>query len=282
MTEASGETLRTAQVNGIYQALGRFITEFSRMVSAMETSLCFCVGGNQQLFLAVTAELTADPLARAWRSIMSQTTDLTDTDQTILSSIHGEVVHLIQVRNNWSHGTWFVGYGNDLTTDWSQAWLHRHKNSSKGLVVPSDLETLPTADYIEQVASHTEFMTQVVLDFGINVQLLRNGTTTTRPSDRIRVIKVDDRRQFQMSSNGITWKSSSIPVRAGRPSVDGSLGLRPGPHVQCHRPGCITLGSLSDLQTFVWWRPGFIGTRELRDTDARIVSCPMEVMFDQR
>ncbi len=213
MTEPSRETGRLAQMNEIYQALGQFLVEFSRMVSAMESDLYFAVGGNQHLFWSVTAELTADPLARAWRSIMAQSTDLTEDDRKVLSGICGEITDLITLRNDWSHGTWYVGYGNESTDDWSRAALQRFKNSSKGLMTPSDLEVLPTAAYIKDVAEHAAFITQAIFDFGANVRLLRDKRTRTHPSNRIRVTKNDGRRQFQMSSNGTDWQSSEMPLR---------------------------------------------------------------------
>jgi hypothetical protein len=184
------------------------------MVDAMETGLYFSVGGNQHLFFAVTAELTAYPLAQAWRSIMSESKDLTDDDRKVLSGIHGEVSNLIQLRNDWSHGTWFVGYGNDSTSDWSRAALHRFKNSSKGLSSPDNLETLPDAAYIKAVSLHVKFLAQAIFDFGTNVHLLRDGRTTTYPSNRIRIKKEAGRRQFQMSSNGRDWQISQMPLRS--------------------------------------------------------------------
>jgi len=78
MTEPVDKTVRMAQTNEIYQALGQFFVQFSRMVHAMEADLFFMVGGSQQLLRAITAELTADPLARAWRSVVTQVTDLSD------------------------------------------------------------------------------------------------------------------------------------------------------------------------------------------------------------
>jgi hypothetical protein len=217
LTEETHETARMAQVNQIHQALGQFVVEFSRMVHTMESDLYFSVGGNQHLFFAVTAELTADPLARAWRSIMSESPDLTDEDRKILSNIHAEVVALIQLRNDWSHGTWFVGYGNE-SSEWSRAILERFKNSSKGLTRPSELDSTPTAGYILDVASHVKFVTQAVMDFGANVHLLRDKATSTHPTGRIRIAKIEGRRQFQMSSNGVDWQSSQMPLRSTQPS----------------------------------------------------------------
>jgi hypothetical protein len=135
---------------------------------------------------AGAAELTADPLARAWRSVMAESTDLTEDDRKVLSGIQAEITDLIKLRNDWSHGTWFVGYGTEA--EWSRALLHRFKNS-KGLVTPSDLEVLPTAEYITDVASHTAFITQAIFDFSGNVRLLRDKGTGAHPADRIRIIK---------------------------------------------------------------------------------------------
>jgi hypothetical protein len=216
MTEDTEETIRTARVNQIHQAVGQFVVEFSRMVHTMESDLYFSVGGNQHLFFAITAELSADPLARAWHSVMSESPDLTDEDRKVLSNIHAEVVDLIQLRNDWPHGTWFVGYG-ESDGDWSQALLHRFKNSSKGLTTPSKLNSTPTAAYISDVASHVKFLTQAVMDFGANVHLLRDKVTTTHPTDRIKISKIEGRRQFQMSSNSVDWKSSKMPLRSTSP-----------------------------------------------------------------
>jgi hypothetical protein len=215
LTEGYTESIRTAQINEIYQALGHFVVEFSRTVDNMQTDLYFSVGGNQHLFFAVTAELTADPLARAWRLIMSESPELAAEDRKILSGIHAEVTDLIQLRNDWSHGAWFVGYGDE--GDWSQAWLHRFKNSSKGLTRPDGLDDAPTASYIHSVASHTKFVAQAIMDFGANVHLLRDKTTKKHPTDRIKISKADGCRQFQMSTNGVDWQSSQMPVRSTRP-----------------------------------------------------------------
>jgi hypothetical protein len=214
LTESSSETDRTVYMNQIYEALGRFVVEFSRMVAAMEHGLYFAVGGNQHLFFAVTAEITADPLARAWRSIMAESQDLKEDDRKVLSDIYKEIVDLIRLRNDWSHGTWYVGYGKS-TDDWSKAALDRFKNSSTGFARSSSVEGLPTAEYINAVAAHTVFVAQLIFDFETNVHLLRDKSTTKHPSDRIHVVKEDGRRRFQMSSGGIDWRSSAMPSRSG-------------------------------------------------------------------
>lgn len=216
MSEPSSERDRTAQVNAIYQSLGRFLVEFSRLVSQMETGLLFAIGGGQreqQLIRAMAAELTADPLARAWRSVMTQATDnLSANDLDVLSKLSGEITSLITLRNDWSHGVWFVGYGNETTTDWSQAALMRFKNSAKGLARPSSLESLPTAEYIEKAATHAGLVADAIFAYGIVVSGWRSGELLNdHPGDRIRITKVGDRRQLRVTQNGVDWRSSEMP-----------------------------------------------------------------------
>ena len=211
MTEPSRETVRLAQVNEIYQALGQFLVEFSRMVHSMETNLHFAVGGDQQLLMAVTVELTAYPLAQAWRSVMTKATDISDDDRKVLSGLRAEIGDLIELRNNWMHGTWFVGYGNETTTDWSKAALSRFKNTKEGVARPDGLEDLPTADYIDSAAAHAGFVADAISTYGAIATGRRHGIISARPSERVRVTKVDSRRQIEMTSNGVDWRSSEMP-----------------------------------------------------------------------
>jgi hypothetical protein len=211
MTEPSRETARLTQMNEIYQALGRFLVEFSRIVHSMEIELYFSIGGDQQLLRAITAELTANPLAQAWRSVMTKATDLSDDDREVLSGLRAEINVLIELRNDWMHGTWFVGYGNETTTDWSAASLLRLENTKEGVVVPTSLESFPTADYIKSVAAHAALVADAILSYGAIVNGRRHGIISGHPSERVRITKVDGRRQIEMTSNGVDWRSSRMP-----------------------------------------------------------------------
>jgi hypothetical protein len=212
MTESSSDVDRTAHINEIYQSLGQFFVEFSRMLSAMEGGLYFITGGDQGLIRAIVAELTADPLTRAWRSVMIQGIDLSESDRKVLSDLVAEISELISLRNDWAHGTWFVGYGNEATTDWSKAALMRFKNSAKGLTRPSKLESLPTAEYIKKVAAHVALIAEAVFVYGLIGSERRAGTLpNAHPSDRVRITKISGRRRIQVTNNGSDWRSSEMP-----------------------------------------------------------------------
>lgn len=76
---------------------------------------------SQQLIRAIVIELTADPLARVWRSVMMEAIDLTGDDVDVPSGLAAEMSAPITLRNDWSHGSWFVDHESDTTTDWSRA-----------------------------------------------------------------------------------------------------------------------------------------------------------------
>jgi hypothetical protein len=212
MTESCSSVDRTAQTNEIYQALGQFFVEFSRMVSAMEGGLYSITGGDQGMIRAIVAELTADPLTRAWRSVIVQGTDLSENDRKVLSDLVAEISNLINLRNDWAHGTWFVGYGNEQTTDWSKASIMRFKNSAKGLARPGKLESLPTAEYILKVARHVALIADAIFVYGLIVSARRVGSLpNAHPSDRVRISKLSGHRQVQVLSNGFDWRSSEMP-----------------------------------------------------------------------
>ena len=205
MAESSRDETRLAQINDIYRALGQFLVEFSRMVTAMESTLTSAVGGDEQLLRSIIVELTAYPLAQAWRSVMTKTPDLTEDDQKVLSELRVEIGYLIELRNDWMHGAWFVGYGNETTTDWSEAALFRFKNTKAGVATPDRLNRFPTADYITSVAIHASVVADAIGSYGSISMIRRYRTITTRPSDRNRVTTVDGRRQIETTSDGVNW-----------------------------------------------------------------------------
>jgi hypothetical protein len=210
MAEPASKADGATQINGIYQALGRFTVEFSRMVDAMETDLYFTIGGNQLLLRSITAELTADPLRRAWRSIMTQATELSPRDLDVLAKLAYEISEVINLRNDWAHGTWFVGFGSEEVQ--SQASLMRFKNSAKGLARPSQLESTPTAAYIEQAATHANVIARAVQMFGATVHMRQTTDTKVRPSDRVRITKKDGHSEIQVSRNGVDWVATEWPL----------------------------------------------------------------------
>ncbi|HET6191480.1 MAG TPA: hypothetical protein VFE59_31300 [Trebonia sp.] len=186
------------------------------MVGQMEAGILFIIGGvpkDQALIRAMIAELTADPLAKAWRSVLTQATDnFSNDDLDVLSQLTDEIAKLCRLRNDWAHGIWFVGFGNEATTDFSQASLKRFRNSAKGAAQSSSVESLPTAEYIGKASSHAARVSDAILSYGLVVSEWRLGELLNhRPSERIRFTKVEGRRQLQITTNGDDWQCSEMP-----------------------------------------------------------------------
>jgi len=59
--------------------------------------------------------------------------ELSTSDHKILRELYADISEIIEYRNDLSHGKWFVGWGNEQTTDWSQAHLNRQKNATTGI-----------------------------------------------------------------------------------------------------------------------------------------------------
>jgi hypothetical protein len=209
MTGPLGEPDRAAQVNSIYQALGRFLVEFSRVMMAMEGGLICAVGGEQRAARAIVAELTADPLAKAWRSATVETGELSDDEREVLKGLATQISTLIILRNDWAHGMWMVGQGNEESSDWSRALLWRFKNSAGGVAAPSKLERRPTAEYIEKAATHASVVAAAV--HGVNEALAfrRIGSPAVSVADRVRITTEDGQQRVNATRDGgSTWQSS--------------------------------------------------------------------------
>ena len=153
--------------------------------------------------------MTADPLLRAWRSAMTHAVNLSTNDVDVLSGLTAEITALIQLRNDWSHGTWMIGYGDEA--EWSSGALVRLKNSAKGVASPTKLNMAPSAEYIEKVASHVAVVHAAVFSFSTTVELLQDRVTTVSPSDRVQVVKQSGQREIRVAANGVDWRSSRLP-----------------------------------------------------------------------
>jgi hypothetical protein len=229
MTDSTGQSDRVAQMGEIYQALGRFTVEFSRMVHAMESTLIMGAGGNQDVLNAIIIEMTGHPLMNAWRSALLDAGDLSDNDRPVLKELVKEVDKMINLRNDWVHGSWYVGYGNDTTTDWGEAFVARYKNSATGVASPSKLKIRPRAAYIEKAAVHASVLADAIMNFSIAFwrQRVQSVHITEYASDRVRFVSENGHRQIQVTKDRASWQSSEWPPRetASDPAQEEGLGV---------------------------------------------------------
>ena len=133
--------IRKNQIDSLYREIGRFVVEFEMMCHAMQQCIVFimlCHGlKNQQISHAVLAGQTAEPLSALLRTLISETIKLTKEEISAIDYLFKLIKKAIENRNQIIHSTWFIGWGNDSTSDWSVAKGIKHHKSKKGTSVKS-------------------------------------------------------------------------------------------------------------------------------------------------
>ncbi len=125
----------------LYRAIGEFLVKFESVCDAIQRCIMGLLqqGGlrDQRVSQILLAGMTAEPLRTLYASLVAQTQTLTEDDRIISSNAVSRFQKLIEERNDIVHSTWFIGYGNEDTVDFSQAHgLKFHKNKN-GLAIKS-------------------------------------------------------------------------------------------------------------------------------------------------
>jgi hypothetical protein len=121
----------TQQTEEIYREIGRFVVEFSQLVRTMDQHATMTLGpppGDRARAKAGPDEAERT-LARYRQALNSQfrTGTKTAEDREALGQLQRDLEALIDERNRVAHDAWFVGWGNQDTTDWGEAerWRYR-------------------------------------------------------------------------------------------------------------------------------------------------------------
>ena len=128
--------LWTKQTDDLYRAIGRFVVSFEHVCHAMSMSVSLVLQHaglrNQQLGLAVLADLTADPLRKIFLSAFAEIYEADPQSLNIVRDLSSRVQNLIQVRNANLHSTWFVGWASEQDEDFSRTHGVRIRNTKMG------------------------------------------------------------------------------------------------------------------------------------------------------
>ncbi|ANI31693.1 hypothetical protein PL78_17965 [Yersinia entomophaga] len=136
MSDQEREARRLAQTQEQYALVGEFTAKFELVCFAMRTGIVALSGRhglqNQQITHALTAELTAYPLSKAFHSVLMVSAELNEEQKNILAKINNRVTNLIERRNEIIHGTWFIGWSSPEDNDFSTGTGFKPTNSKKG------------------------------------------------------------------------------------------------------------------------------------------------------
>ncbi|UVL96647.1 hypothetical protein LOY48_11215 [Pseudomonas siliginis] len=135
------------QTDSLYAGLGRFVVSFEQLIAAMRQMISLLVSQvpaphhfrQQQVANIFTADLTADPLARTFRSILlwalenyKHQEQLPEIEK-LLANLCSRIDSINKTRNTFLHGTWYINYASEDQQDFSQANGIKATNTAKGL-----------------------------------------------------------------------------------------------------------------------------------------------------
>jgi hypothetical protein len=116
-----------------YRAIGRFMVEFSRVISVMQTAIPVVVGSIspglpvRALQVAVAQDTSASDLANMFFGVCTTVVDLTDEEKQVRNKLRKRVDELVGRRNDIAHGVWAIGVSEGDQTAWDRTVLMRDK-----------------------------------------------------------------------------------------------------------------------------------------------------------
>ena len=119
----------------LYRAIGEFLVKFEHVSFEIQRGLMFLLEGvglrDQRVSQILLSGMTAEPLRTLYVSLIAHTHTLTKIERKIIDNAVTRFQKLIEERNDMVHSTWFIGYGNEQTVDFSEARGHKfHKNKN--------------------------------------------------------------------------------------------------------------------------------------------------------
>jgi len=136
-----------SQTDRLYAGFGRFVVSFEQLIAMMRMMISLHVAQvpaphhsrQQQIANIFTADLTADPLARTFRSIILLSLesygrqDQLPTIEKLLSNLCSRIDSINKKRNKFLHGTWYIDHASTEQQDFSEARGFKATNTAKGL-----------------------------------------------------------------------------------------------------------------------------------------------------
>lgn len=121
----------------LYALLGEFMIEFELFCFYMRHGVQIMaeIAGQQggHVVRALTTEMSAFSLLKAYHSTAMGMRELTQQEINILSKIFNRAEKLIEKRNKFIHGTWFVGAVDEDEPELSSAPGHQFRHTKRGV-----------------------------------------------------------------------------------------------------------------------------------------------------
>jgi len=127
---------REQQMQIQYALIGEFVVAFELLCNMMRAMIgirCSVNAANQANISALTIELTAFPPLKAYQAVMVTHPKQDAFSKSLFDKLYNQIRDLIEKRNTIVHGTTYIGWGNESTTDWSNGHTVRSTLSKQGV-----------------------------------------------------------------------------------------------------------------------------------------------------
>ena len=125
------------QTSELYANIGEFVVKFEHVCNAMRTAITFMLHNqglkNQQVTSILLAGYTAESLRTLFESLIGELIKTNDIEKKIIKNIFSRIKELTEKRNDVVHSTWYIGWGNEHTQDFSEAPGHKLHRNKKGV-----------------------------------------------------------------------------------------------------------------------------------------------------
>jgi len=182
LTEEEREALYTSQTTEQYAAIGRFVVEFENACGSIRSMMMrlLQMGGlkSQPLgnILLDSKSMTASPLIYAYEAMLRECGLMAvPTQEEVFNQLCKEFRDLMEVRNNYVHAHWFIGFSNPANKDFSRfGALKGSPSKKKGMAyvdMPKNVdEIIGMADQAKELAC---FLREV--EAAITLQVIEPG-----------------------------------------------------------------------------------------------------------
>ncbi|HRQ60536.1 MAG TPA: hypothetical protein PLO23_03330 [Alphaproteobacteria bacterium] len=141
MEESERMKIRDEQTKEIYCSIGEYIVQFELLVYNMSLGIRILIQSqglkSTQIAGIILSDLTAMPIKKILQGMIAEVGSLSKEEQKISDKIFSDIIKVIEGRNELIHSTWFVGWGNNETVDFSMATGHKYKTTKAGLEIRS-------------------------------------------------------------------------------------------------------------------------------------------------
>ena len=134
--ETIREVTRDSQMKELHRAIGEFAVAFESVTHQEWRCISWLLYSaglkDQQIVQILLAGYTAGRMRAMLQSLIGHIRPENNAEEAIVKDLLDRHQRLISRRNDVLHGTWFIGYGNEETTDWSTAIGFKLGKDGKG------------------------------------------------------------------------------------------------------------------------------------------------------